>query len=82
MTLFIVLQTRSYKTQLIFTPRLLNTSKNGSLLLTDKQMFEGHGAEQSITPHLVEILWTAATHPAQQPLFSEAQEAIAANRKL
>ena len=45
-------------------------------IITDKQLFEKHGADQMIPPHLVEVLWTAVTHPAQQPQYQEAQEAI------
>jgi hypothetical protein len=45
-------------------------------ILTDKQMFEAHGAEQNIPPHLVEIIWAATIHPSRQPKFLEAQEEI------
>jgi hypothetical protein len=45
-------------------------------ILTDREMFEAHGAKQNIPTHLVETLWAAVIHPAQQPHFLEAQEAI------
>jgi len=45
-------------------------------ILTDKQLFEKHGDDQSIPPQLVETLWAAVTHPSRQPQDQAAQEAI------
>lgn len=40
------------------------------------QLFDKHGADQTIPSYLVETLWTAVTYPSRQPQCLDAQEAI------